>query len=279
MTSSESSSPEQTNILYPRLIPFGYLRSGERTILEEKPNFLAYLTVGLIVWLVLGILVWLVIIAYGARTSVGWILILITFLIIPLPPLLKLYAARRRWSFAWYALTNQRIIIAGVGTSLWSTNITDYPLRVFPGFQVAGVSVYRINEVDVSQSFLGRHFGFGTIVFIAQPSSFAWIGINGPNQLRKLLEDNVVHIYEAEYVSRNVSEAFTGEVAKSYVGIHTEEAKKIASSMPGPTDYSPIPQPDQNLLGNTGLHKCPACGYINTDRLADFCSKCGHKLS
>lgn len=227
------------------VIPPGYLRGGEQVYLQIKPHQRAFVTLGLLILLgVLG-LIWILAfvaaaLAYGAVAGV--IVAVVLFFLLVLAPLLLIYRARRRWAASWYALTDQRVIVAGTGLSSFSSTATDFPLRIPPGMQVPGQTIYRVKQISVTQGFSGRRGGFGDVVFLAEPSSFVWAGVTDPVSVRTQLEQHFNMIQEAQYEDRGKREAVVQ--AQATAAAHDSVMRKCEwcgsiSAWPWPDDKCP----------------------------------------
>lgn len=107
--------------------------------------------------------------AYGALPGV--IAGLVRFFLLPLTPMLLIYRARRSWRASWYALTDQRVVVAGTGPSASASVATDFPLRISPGVQIPSKAVYRVKQISVAQGFSGMQGGLGTSLFSPSPQA------------------------------------------------------------------------------------------------------------
>ncbi len=259
-------------------IPPGYLRPGENVILQCKPDRRAFVTMGLLILGgVLG-LVWLLAIvgaglAYGAVGAV--VVAVVLFLILLLPVGLLMLGALRRWRASWYALTDQRVIVAGTGLSSMSTVATDFPLVLPPGQQQVGVTIYRVSQVSVQQGYFARKGGFGNVVFLAQPSSFVWTGVINPEPVKSQLWESFVAIQEMQAGNRAAWDKLTARASEHYVVGHEDDARRMAASTPAPPGRTTSGMStDRDLRGNQVLVRCPFCGNMNPENVLK-CPSCG----
>jgi hypothetical protein len=284
----------------PSVLPPDQLRSGERVLIEQKPHVRAYVTVGLLVYLAVGTALWLLLTALGAVVGgvVGGVVAgVLLFLILPLPALILTYRASRQWRSAWYALTNQRVIVAGSGLSAFQQATTDFPLRVPPGSQTAGVTLYRVKQISVIQGYFGQRMGFGNIVFLADPSSFVWKGVMDPAKVRGQLEAEFNAVQESGYISRAAQEKFAQQVAGAYGQMQEPLAITVASTLPPPAGIDPtlIPAAAAGARGPGSVRpppptaagadpvtrptpvfvRCPYCKTVYDETAAGKCPQCG----
>ncbi len=259
-------------------IPPGYIRPGENVILECKPDRRAFLTMGLLILGGVLALLWLLAIvgaglAFGAVAAV--VVAVVLFLVLLLPVGLIMLSALRRWRASWYALTDQRVIVAGTGLSSMSTVATDFPLVLPPGQQQIGQTIYRVSKVSVQQGYFGRKGGFGNVIFLAQPSSFVWTGVVNPTPVSSQLWESFVAIQEMQVGNRAAWDKLTQRASEHYVVGHEDDARRMAASMPAPpgTTSSGM-SADRDLRGNQVLVRCPFCGNMNPENVLK-CPSCG----
>jgi hypothetical protein len=265
-------------------IPPGYIRPGENVLIEGRPNERAFVTMGLLIVLgVLGLIWLLIIVAVGlAAGAVDAVIVaVVLFFLLPLIPLILIYRARRQHRASWYALTDQRVIVAGTGLSAFSSVATDFPLRVPPGMQMAGITLYQVKQISVSQTYFGKRYGFGNVVFLAQPSSFVWTGVNNAVAVRTQLETLFNQIQESQYMARGAQEKFDARVADHFVVQNEDMARAAAANMapagvPAGTTVGPGAR-RRVLVGNQVMVNCVYCGRANPEGSAK-CAGCGKGL-
>lgn len=249
----------------PGTFPKMHLARDEKILFETQPHILPFILgpiIGFVVILVFAA-IWIAVIAMD-EPDVGdyfvemCLIPLVIFLIIAVVSVLFSYL---RWKNTHYALTNKRAITTA---------------GIF-GKSVVDCAYDKIQNVTMTQGFLERIFGYGTVVFAtagtggggsagtAWAGGFGWGGAGVAMGMGNVM---FVAVREPITVRKFAQETIDAITARMKQDEYKQMAAAFKSAQTGPPGAPPA----------KGQKFCNKCGTPNPAE-AGFCSSCGGKIA